>query len=266
MDHVTSRHNPRVKLASQLRVKRKRDALGLFLIEGERELERAIEAKLPLEFVLVHESLKTKTEHWDVLSQIESLDHTDLVYANESVMHHVCYRGTSSRMVAVAPKFSLDLKRISVAKNLLVLIAVGLEKPGNLGSILRSTDATGSDAVIVCDQVTDVFNPNVVRSSLGTLFSVPVAQATRDQTVEWCRLHGVKLIAATPQSNKPYTEVDYTNSSAIVVGSESRGLDKEWFERAGEVVHIPQLGRADSLNTAMAATVLLYEALRQRVT
>lgn len=264
MLHVTSRHNPRVKLAVQLRAKRKRDTLGLFLIEGERELERAIEAKLHLNFVLVDGNYVESQVYSDLLGRTENCGRPELIVVDESIMRLVCYRGATSRIVAVAPKFSLDLGRISVSVGCLVLIAVGLEKPGNLGSILRSADATGADTVIVCDQVTDVFNPNVVRSSLGTLFSVPVAQANRDQTVEWCRLHGVNLVAATPQATKSYTSVDYSKPVALVIGSEAEGLDDEWFENAEEVVCLPQLGRSDSINAAMAATVMLFEARRQR--
>ncbi len=262
--HVTSRQNPRVKLATQLRFKRKRDVHGLFLIEGERELERAIEAELPLEFVLVDKTFADDRVHSELLARMESSGKTEILPADENIMDLVCYRGADSRMVAVAPKFSLDLNRISTREDSLVLIAVGLEKPGNLGTILRSADAAGADAVIVCDQVTDVFNPNVVRSSLGTLFSVPVAQATKDSTVEWCRLQGVNLIATTPQASNSYSNVDYTKPSALVIGSESEGLDNDWFEKADEVVYLPQLGQADSLNAAMVATVMLFEARRQR--
>lgn len=264
MRRVSSRQNPRVKLATQLRFKRKRDAEGLFLIEGEREIERAVEAELPFEFVLVDKKFAEGREHSEILTRMKSSGKTEIALADENIMDLVCYRGSDSRMVAVAPKFSLDLNRISATENLLVLIAVGLEKPGNLGTILRSADATGASAVIVCDQVTDVFNPNVVRSSLGTLFSVPIAQATTDSIVKWSQQHAVSLIVTTPQASKSYASVDFTKSSALVIGSESKGLDSEWFEKADEVVHLPQLGRADSLNAAMAATVMLFEARRQR--
>lgn len=264
MRRVTSRQNPRVKLATQLRFKRKRDAHSLFLIEGEREIERAVEAELPFEFVLVDKTLAEDRVHSELLARLESSGKTEIVLADENILDLVCYRGADSRMVAVAPKFSLDLNRIPTKENFLVLIAVGLEKPGNLGTILRSADATGADAVIVCDQVTDVFNPNVVRSSLGTLFSVPVAQASTEQTVEWSLQHELRLIASSPQSSKSYTAIDYTKPSAIVVGSESKGLDEEWVEKSNEVVYLPQMGRADSVNAAMAATVMLFEARRQR--
>ena len=264
MLHVTSRHNPRVKLAIQLRAKRKRDTHSLFLIEGERELERAVEASLPLDFVLVDEKFVESPPDSDFLARIETSGEPELIVVDESILRLVCYRGATSRIVAVAPKFCLDLSRISVAEDFLALIAVGLEKPGNLGTILRSADATGADAVIVCDQVTDVFNPNVVRSSLGTLFSVTVAQANKVETLKWSQKNGLGMIASTPQSSKQYTDVDYTGSSAIVIGSESQGLDNEWFEQANEVVHLPQLGKSDSVNAAMAATVMLFEARRQR--
>lgn len=261
---LTSRQNPRVKLALQLRTKKKRDARGLFLIEGEHELERAVEAGLCFEFVLIGNNQSREPSSLELIERIVSEMGPELVYVDESIMRLVCYRATSSSMVAIAQQFPLALNRISLSKNGLALIAVGLEKPGNLGSILRSADATGTDAVVVCDQVTDVFNPNVVRSSLGTLFSVPVAVAQRDEVIFWAEQNGIRLIASSPHAPKSYYRIDFTVPSAIVVGSESKGLENDWFSNANEVVNLPQLGKADSLNAAMTATVMLFEARRQR--
>lgn len=263
---VTSRQNSRVKLALQLRAKKKRDLHGLFLIEGERELERAVEAGLRFESVFVDKSQALEPTRSELLAHIVSESNPELVYVDESIMQLVSYRGSSSGIVAIAHKFSVDLEGLSVSENCLVLIAAGLEKPGNLGSILRSADASGTDAVIVCDQITDVFNPNVVRSSLGTVFSVPVALAERDEALSWSGNHGLSLVASTPSAKRVYSDIDYTKSTAIVVGSESKGLDDVWFERADEIIHLPQLGRSDSLNAAMTATVMLFEARRQRDT
>ncbi|MCY3885292.1 MAG: RNA methyltransferase [Gammaproteobacteria bacterium] len=251
-------------MALQLRAKKKRDEHGLFLIEGERELERAIEAGLQFEFVLADKSQVQDSFRTELLGHIVSVSDSELVYVDKSILRMVCYRGTSSKLVGIAHKFPLELSRLKVTENYLVLIAVGLEKPGNLGSVLRSADASGIDAVIVCDQVTDVFNPNVVRSSLGTVFSVPVALAEREEALSWSGKHGLCLVASTPFGKKIYSDIDYTKATAIVVGSESKGLDDVWFESADEVVHLPQLGQSDSLNAAMTATVMLFEARRQR--
>ena len=168
-------------------------------------------------------------------------------------------------MVAVAPMFPLDVERLTTTTNSLYLVAVGMEKPGNLGSMFRSADAVKADGVIVCDENTDVFNPNVVRASLGTLFCVPVARTTIRSLVKWCKDRGVALVATSPQSKTPYTRFDYTQSCGIVIGSESQGLGDQWLEVVDQVVKIPQMGKSDSLNAAMAATVMLFEARRQRI-
>jgi TrmH family RNA methyltransferase len=143
-------------------------------------------------------------------------------------------------------------------------VAEAIEKPGNLGTILRSADAAGADAVLVCDRCTDVFNPNVVRASIGTLFSLPVVEVSTDEALPWLRARGIRILAATPAADTLYTDVDLAAATAIVVGTEKVGLSSRWMSEADVRVRIPMRGQIDSLNVASATTLLLYEAVRQR--
>jgi TrmH family RNA methyltransferase len=147
-----------------------------------------------------------------------------------------------------------------------LVVAEAIEKPGNLGTILRSSDAVGLDGLIVCDRCTDIHNPNVVRASVGTLFTVPVVEAPGQETLDWLKSKGISILAATPSAKIEFTDVDMTRPLAIAVGTEQLGLSKRWMEQADIQVKIPMCGIADSLNVAMATTLLLYEALRQRKT
>ena len=144
------------------------------------------------------------------------------------------------------------------------VVAEAIEKPGNLGTILRSSDAVGVSGLIVCDRCTDIYNPNVVRASVGTLFTVPTIEAEGDETLHWLKTHSIAILAATPQASHEFTQVDLTRPIAIAVGTEQIGLSPRWMEQADLQVRIPMMGVADSLNVAMATTLLLYEALRQR--
>jgi len=172
-------------------------------------------------------------------------------------------------LIAVAKQQHLNLsdleKIIQKKSNPFLVIAEAIEKPGNLGTILRSSDAVHLDALIVCDKCTDIHNPNVVRASVGTLFTVPVIDAKGKDTLDWLRKHGIKILAATPSAEEEYTDVDLTGPIAIAVGTEQLGLSDLWMNEADLKVRIPMLGVADSLNVAMATTLLLYEALRQRM-
>jgi TrmH family RNA methyltransferase len=172
-------------------------------------------------------------------------------------------------LIAVAPQKPLSL--LDMENNLktqqsapFFVVAEAIEKPGNLGTILRSSDAVGVDGLIVCDRCTDIYNPNVVRASVGTLFTVPVVEASGVETMEWLRRNGIAILAATPSAKKEFTQVDMTKPLAIAVGTEQLGLSALWMDNADIQVKIPMCGVADSLNVAMATTLLLYEALRQR--
>ena len=259
---ITSPQNPRIRHALSLQRRKVREQTGQFLIEGVRELARAVAAGISIELVFVSEQ---SVESESTLHLLNALAETsDVIQVPESLITRLCYRGSNSGVIAIARCFSLDLDHLPTSSNGLFLIAVGLEKPGNLGAILRSADAVGATAVIVADQVLDIWNPNVVRSSLGTLFSVPIARASLNTLCAWCTRHNIALVATSPAASLSYRRHDYRGSTGIVVGCESEGLSQEWLDLSYSVVSLPQEGQADSINAAMAATVMLFEAHRQR--
>jgi TrmH family RNA methyltransferase len=184
------------------------------------------------------------------------------------VFRKISYRDRPDGLLAIAPQRHQHLdaleQRLRGRANPFLVIAEAIEKPGNLGTILRSSDAVGLDALLVCDACTDIFNPNVVRASVGTLFTVPVIECTSEAAIPWLKARKIALLAATPQATSDYTRVDLTVPLAIAVGTEQLGLSERWMQAADLQVRIPMRGVADSLNVAMATTLLLYEVLRQR--
>jgi TrmH family RNA methyltransferase len=180
------------------------------------------------------------------------------------VFQKLSYRDRPDGLIAIASKNPLSLGSLKSRALPFYLIAEGIEKPGNLGTILRSSDAVKVDGVIVCDPCTDIYNPNVVRASVGTLFTQPVVEAEGEETFQWLKKQGITILAATPAADLDYTQANLNCPLAILVGTEQYGLSRRWLEGADMKVKIPMLGVADSLNVAMATTLLLYEAIRQR--
>lgn len=257
---LTSMQNPRVKQLVRLRDRRERDETDRFLIEGYRELLRAHEAGIPIETLYICPELFLGVNEERL---IESCD-TTVIECDKNVFTKISYRDRPDGLLAVAPQMHRKLSDLQLSPNPLLVVAEAIEKPGNLGTILRSSDAVGADAAIVCDRCTDIHNPNVVRASVGTLFTVPVLEATSQETIEWLKSNGIKIVAATPSAKLSYTEADLKGPIAIAVGTEQLGLSPLWMKQADIQVRIPMNGVADSLNVAMATSLLLYEALRQR--
>jgi TrmH family RNA methyltransferase len=261
---VTSLQNPRVKDAVRLRDRRDRDKSNLFLIEGYRELLRAVDAGFAIDMLFICPDLFLGENEPALIQRIAQAG-AKVLECSDSVFHKISYRDRPDGLVAIAPQRHLTFDQIGKEQQApLYVVAEAIEKPGNLGTILRSSDAVGVDALIVCDRCTDVYNPNVVRASVGTLFTVPIVEAGGKETLEWLRANGVKILAATPSAKEEFTQVDMTGPLAIAVGTEQLGLSPLWMEQADIQVRIPMLGVADSLNVAMATTLLLYEAQRQR--
>lgn len=264
---LTSLQNPRVKQVVHLRDRSERDKTASFIIEGYRELLRAVDAGQSIESVFICPSLFLGTNENSLIARIKSKG-TKVYICNEQVFRKLSYRDRPDGLVAIAPQQHLSLadldKKLSGKANPFLVVAEAIEKPGNLGTILRSSDAVGLDGLIVCDRCTDIFNPNVVRASVGTLFTVPVVEAKGREALDWLRRHNISILAATPSAKLEYTEVDMTVPLAIAVGTEQVGLSELWMQNADLQVKIPMCGVADSLNVAMATTLLMYEALRQR--
>ncbi len=260
---ITSLLNPRIKKVVALRQRTDRDRANLMLIEGYREIKRALDNQhWPLELYHAPE-LYQGTNEPDLVRQAAQAGAV-VVECTARVFQKMSYRERPEGLLAVARQVRRKLDDLRLPKAPLVVVAEAIEKPGNLGTILRSADAAGVHAIIVCDRCTDLNNPNVVRASLGTLFSVQVAEASSAETLDWLRAHRLAIVAATPHAEKEYFDVDLTGGVAIVVGAEQYGLSEAWLEAASVRVRIPMRGQADSLNVAAATTLLLYEALRQR--
>ncbi len=263
---ISSLQNPKVKAAARLRDRRGRDRTGRFLIEGYRELRRAVENRYPVETVFYcPEWFQGKNES-ELLEQCRAAG-ARLLATTPTVFRRIAYRDRPEGLVAVAPQQHRTLDALpahSAAEPPLYLVAESIEKPGNLGTILRSADAAAVTAVLLCDPCTDLFNPNTVRASIGAVFSVRTVECSSAEARAFLARNGVRLIAATPHSDLVYTRTDMCGPVAIAVGSEQVGLSAPWIDAADAAVQIPMFGQADSLNVAAAAIVLLYEAVRQR--
>lgn len=264
MLEISSIQNPRVKQVLHLRDKKERDRSHLFLIEGYRELLRAHEAGWTIQTLLICPELYLGSNEPALIQRL-SVQGTEVIICTPKVFEKISYRDRPDGLLALAPQRKLKLHELQPSvQNPFYVVAEAIEKPGNLGTILRSSDAVGVDGVIVCDRCTDIYNPNVVRASVGTLFTVKTAEAGGAETLEWLKKNKVQILAATPSAAHEFTQVDLTGPIAIAVGTEQLGLSKHWMEDASLQVRIPMHGVADSLNVAMATTLLLYEALRQR--
>ena len=260
---IASLQNPRVKAVVRLRQRSHRDDTGLMLIEGYREIKRALDNKhFPVELYVCRELFQGENEG-TLIRQCQDAK-AEVLECTPAVFTKMTYRERPEGLLAVAPQVKRSLADLKVPSPALLVVAESIEKPGNLGTILRSADAAGVHAVIVCDRCTDINNPNVVRASIGTLFSLPVIETTSAEAMEWLAAKKIQIVAATPHAEKVYTQADLRKNTVLVLGTEQYGLSSKWLEQAQEKVRIPMLGQSDSLNVASAATILLYEAVRQR--
>lgn len=263
---IESLQNPGIKEIVRLRRRGHRDAEGLLIVEGYREVLRALDNQVPLTKLYYCPELYVQGKHEPALVERARAMGASVFLCSVPVFAKIAYRDRPEGLLALAPQGRHRLEDLRLGERPLILVVEHIEKPGNLGTMLRSADAAGVDALIVCDACTDIHNPNVVRASIGTLFTVPVAEATTGEALAFLRGHGIRTLAATPHARREYTEVDMRGGVAIVVGAEQYGLSEAWMRRADDPVRIPMLGQADSLNVAAAATILLYEAVRQRRT
>jgi TrmH family RNA methyltransferase len=260
---ITSLQNPRLKRLVRLRDRRGRDEEGAFLVEGYREIRRALEKKVALAELYYAPDWYLGENEPALVAQAEAAG-AQLVEVSRDAFAKVAYRERPDGLLAVAPQWRRTLEGLALPTDPFLLVVEAIEKPGNLGTILRGADAAGCHAVVVCDPVTDIFNPNVVRASTGVLFSVPCVVAESAAVAAWLRARGVRTVATTPAGTTLYTEADLRGPLAVVMGSEQYGLSEFWLRSADASVRIPMAGQADSLNVAMAALVTLFEAVRQR--
>lgn len=262
---ITSLQNPRVKQLVKLRDRRPRDQAQQFLVEGYRQIRRALDQGFtPVELYFCPEWYPGDHGNEDRLIADAVAAGTPVLQLSQPAFAKVAYRERPDGLLAVLPQWRRELDELTWSNDPLLLVVEAIEKPGNLGTILRSADAAGVDGLIVCDPVTDLFNPNVVRASTGVLFSVPVVIAESEAVRAWLSRRGIRTVATTPSAVGLHTEANLTGPLAIVMGSEQYGLSAAWLAEADETVRIPMAGQADSLNVAMATIITLFEAVRQR--
>jgi len=259
---ITSPTTPKIKNVVRLRQRKHRQEEGLSLIDGVREFLAAVSVGIEFSQIFVcRELLEKRGGETEVEKGLSSA--AEVIEVDRSVFQKIAFGEREEGIVAVfiPPKKKLD--QITLRSGLLVVLE-NIEKPGNIGAVLRSCDAVGADALLIADETTEVFNPNAVRASTGSIFSVPVVQAPSSEILDFLKASDIRILAAAPQADKLYTEVDFCAPSAVVLGSEKDGLKDFWIQKADEKIRIPMKGKMDSLNISVSTAVLLYEALRQR--
>ncbi len=260
MKEISSSQNPYIKSLLQLQEKSKiRKKTAQFLIEGQREIELAANANYQIKTILFNAAIFNE-------DKVRSLGNpsTEFIRISDEVYQKLAYRDSTEGILAVAESKKHDLISLKLTENPLILVAEAPEKPGNIGALLRTADAANLDAVIIANPKSDLYNPNIVRSSVGCVFSVQIATASTAEIIEFLKSKKIDIYAAALQESTEYFLQDFTKGSAIVVGTEATGLTQEWRDAAKQNIIIPMEGQIDSMNVSVAAAVLLFEAKRQR--
>lgn len=271
---ITSTQNPRIKRLTLLQQKSSaRREAGLFVVEGQRELMHCVQAGYEIdtiffcpEIMLAGDTEQLHRSNSDVDAEVLLKSASFLVEVTPIIYNKVAYRGGTEGMIATVKSKSLSLEDLEGKSlpNPLYVVLERVEKPGNLGAILRSADAAGADAVIVCDPLTDLYNPNLIRSAIGAIFTVPCVACSSEDCISFLKRNGVQVLTAQLQDSKLYYDTPMDIPTAIVMGTEATGLTRQWREAADAHIRIPMLGQLDSLNVSVSAAVLLFEAVRQR--
>lgn len=261
---ITSTQNSFIKELIQLKEKsRTRKKTKTFLIEGLREISLAINGNYEIDTLLIDTSI-IKNEELTTL--IENYDGTiAIIEISKDVYKKIAFRETTEGILAVAKSKNLTLESISFnSKTPLILVAEAPEKPGNIGALLRTADAAGIDAVLIANPKTDMYNPNIIRSSVGCVFTTQIASGTTSEVIDFLKEHDIQMYGAALTASAEYQTIDYTKGSAIIVGTEATGLSKEWLENTTNNIIIPMRGAIDSMNVSVSAAIILFEAVRQR--
>ena len=291
---ITSAQNPKIKNLLLLQEKSKaRREQGLFVVEGRRELEHCLEAGYTVRTLFVCPEIASGEAAEGVASQISGHPRPDkregpegcgrgrseaeaiceaipsavkplVIEIPEQLYRKVAYRESTEGIIAEVEYKSLSLEDLQLPDNPLIVVLESVEKPGNLGAVLRSADAAGAHAVLVCDPLTDLYNPNLIRASIGAIFTVPTVAVSSAQAIPWLKDHGIKILTAQLQDSSLYYDTPMQGGVALVMGTESTGLTQPWREAADAHIRIPMLGRLDSLNVSVSTAILLFEAVRQR--
>ena len=257
---ITSTQNAKVKNVVALQQKSaQRRKEGLFVVEGRRELMHCVEAGYEIAECFVLDKLADLAD-LAPLGSLESL----VSLVSPQVYEKMAYRGSTEGVIAVVRERQRSLDDLQLSASPLIMVLERVEKPGNLGAVLRSADAAKADAVIICDPLTDLYNPNLLRSSIGAIFSVPCVACSSEDCIAFLKARGIQILTAQLQDSSLYYDTDMLRGTAIVMGTESTGLTEVWRQAADAHIRIPMLGQLDSLNVSVSAAILLFEAVRQR--
>lgn len=262
-EQLTSIQNPKIKkllLLQQKSSERRKE--GLFVVEGQRELMHCVNAGMTVDSIFYCPEIMDSHTYNDAISSFP--DNARCFEVSHDIYEKIAYRGSTEGIIAEIRTQKLTLADLKIKANPLIVVLESVEKPGNLGAILRSADAAGVDAVIVCDPLTDLYNPNLIRSSIGAIFTVPCVACSTDECITFLKEHGIKILTAQLQDSNLYYDTDMKCGTAIVMGTESTGLTPSWRKAADAHIRIPMLGKLDSLNVSVSAAILMYEAVRQR--
>ena len=258
---ITSAQNPKIKRLLQLQQKSsERRKAGLFVVEGIREVERCVEKGYEIDTIFY----LNKPMAENISEIIEKNKGIKLFEVSPTIYEKIAYRGSTEGVIAEVKTKEKTLNDLNLSENPLIVVLESVEKPGNLGAILRSADASGADALIVCDPLTDLYNPNLIRNSTGAIFSVPCVACTSEECIKFLKENNIQILTAQLQDSELYYDTDMKRGTAIVMGTEATGLTDIWRKAADAHIRIPMLGITDSLNVSVSAAILLYEAVRQR--
>ena len=273
IEQITSASNPKIKNLLLLQEKSKaRKEQGLFVVEGRRELEHCLEAGYTIRTLFVCPAIYgdiDSAENYFLCSSPKNQfpaesSANSIIDIPETLYRKVAYRESTEGIIAEVEYKSLKLEDLRLPENPLVMVLERVEKPGNLGAVLRSADAAGVDAVIFCDPLTDLYNPNLIRASIGAVFTVPTVAVSSEETIAFLKAHDIQILTAQLQDSSLYYDIDMRRGTALVMGTEATGLTDVWRKAASAHIRIPMLGRLDSLNVSVSAAILLFEAVRQR--
>lgn len=256
---ITSTQNPKIKSLLALEKSRERRKQCLFVVEGVKEIKLALQAGYKIGNIFFCEEIINKEES-EFLKDQDKL----LIPVSKEVFEKIAVRESTGGMIAVAEQKMHGLQQLKLSKTPLLLILESVEKPGNLGAVLRTADAAGVDAVIICDPHTDFYNPNVIRSSVGCVFTKQIASASSEETISWLKINNIKIYATYLSASAPYYETDFKKPCAIILGTEATGLSDVWVKKSDATIIIPMQGTIDSMNVSTAAAVVVFEARRQR--
>ena len=262
MEKIQSTQNSRIKNVQKLFAKSKeRKEQNLFVIEGAQEVSLALAGSYALDTVFLCPELFSETDYPEIRTELYS---SNLFEVSPAVFEKIAYREHSAGVVALARPKPHTLNDLNLSDNPFIIVLEAVEKPGNLGAILRTADAAKVDAVIVCDPLTDVYNPNVIRSSVGCVFTVPLAISTHLDTFSFLKKRQIRILAAELQASQWYQNTDFRQACALIMGTEADGLTPFWIDRADARIKIPMRGKIDSLNVSVSTAILTFEAMRQR--